>query len=297
MTAVATLDFTKTYNDTTSIFSLGGKAPSFDLSLVRPDPSKDEEAKMPMPGEDKQEAVVEYVNNEIPFQDAFVQLRTRLGTWKPTFDRSKLELKQIAEALENDVRRVGYPVPDKNDLFRAFELTPLDKVRVVIIGQDPYPQILNTGKPRAKGLSFSVDPTDDIPSSLKNIYKEIKQEYPEWEIPNHGDLTDWAKQGVLMLNVCLTCRPGQPGYHSKYKLWMPFILRALRSIEEVRPNCIYVMWGSEAQKMSQYIGEKSIQLTSPHPSGLSAYRGFIGNGHFKEINSYLTEAGEEPIKW
>jgi uracil-DNA glycosylase len=239
---------------------------------------------------------IENVDDDIPFVAAIEMLKSRMGTWIPTFERSKFEFSRISTALQNDVVAVGNPYPLKNNLFKAFEHTPLDKVKVVIFGQDPYPQAFN-GEPRAQGLSFSVKHEDAIPSSLKNIFKEIQRSYPEWVPPLHGNLEGWAEQGVLLLNSCLTCRPGQPGYHSKYKVWMPFIVRVLKSLEIHRPNCIYVMWGAEAQKMSPQINEKSIQLTSSHPSGLSAYRGFVGCGHFKTINTLLVDQGEMPIKW
>jgi uracil-DNA glycosylase len=233
------------------------------------------------------------LSNETPMTEVIDILKHRCLSWINTIDNSSAELDKICKFLDTDVCFL----PDKNDLFRAFELTPLESVRVVIIGQDPYPKILSNGRPRAKGLSFSVDERDIIPSSLKNIFKEIATDYPNWIRPSHGNLTKWAEQGVLMLNVCLTCPPGEPGKHSKYMLWMPFILKILADIDKVRPNCIYVMWGKQSQKIESYLGKKSVKLTAAHPSGLSASRGFYGCGHFKEINDYLLKIGEKEIEW
>ena len=236
-------------------------------------------------------------SNEITMMDSFGITLKRCKSWIPAFGTALRELQVIASTLDLDVARNGHFVPDKNDLFRAFELTPLDRVRVVIVGQDPYHQILANGRPRAKGLSFSVDPTDTIPSSLQNIFKEIKTEYPEWDKPLHGDLTAWARQGVLLLNSCLTCLPGQAGSHSGYGLWMPFVIKMLRAIDAIRPNCIYIMWGAQAQKLGVHLGDKSHKLVAAHPSGLSASRGFFGCGHFARVNTILSTDGSDTISW
>lgn len=237
------------------------------------------------------------IGDDTCMSEAISLLIPRFPSWMSIFDEAREELKIICKALDNDVTRNGHFLPHKNDLFRALELTPLDKVRVVIIGQDPYHQILDNGQPRARGLSFSVAPTDAIPSSLNNIYKEIANNYPGWVRPTNGDLTPWAKQGVLLLNSCLTVLPGQAGSHSKYKVWLPFILKILNHLGKIRPNCIYVMWGKDAQTIGVYLNDKSHKLVAPHPSGLSASRGFFGCGHFRRINDILESGGESPIQW
>ena len=224
-------------------------------------------------------------------------LKYKCPSWRKTFEDSESELKVISDALDRNIIRNGHYVPNKKNLFKAFELTPLDTVKVVIVGQDPYHQILHNGEPRATGLSFSVHETDEIPSSLQNIYKEISSEIPSWQHPRHGNLTSWAKQGVLMLNICLTCVPGNAGSHSKYKLWMPFIIKVLNEIKKYNPKCIFVMWGAKAQEIDQYIGEKSVKLVSAHPSGLSASRGFFKCGHFVKINEHLVANNQTPISW
>lgn len=240
--------------------------------------------------------IVEYVSNNLSFVESLPLLKNRVGTWKTAFDKARGELQQIASILDDETQKFTHPVPNKNDTFKAFELTPLNEVKVVIIGQDPYPQI-NNGTPMAKGLSFSVDKDVAIPVSLNNIFKEIKMEYPEWNRPDNGDLTKWTKQGVLLLNSCLTCRPGESGSHSKYKLWLPFILKIIKEIEAVNPNCIYVMWGAQAQRMTEYLGDKTIKLEAAHPSGFSASRGFFKCGHFKSINDILIKNQKIPIEW
>jgi uracil-DNA glycosylase len=238
----------------------------------------------------------EPIPQETPMYKTIQLLARRCKGWEITFAKSEHNLKKLSTVLDLKVQQQGYFCPLKNNIFKAFELTPLNKVRIVIVGQDPYPHLLANGNPMAQGLSFSVDKGVAIPSSLANIFKEIKSEYPEWQHPGHGDLTSWAKQGVLMLNICLTCPPGVPKGHKK-EIWEGFISTVLKDIAEVRPNCIYVMWGRDAQSLEQYIGQKSIKLTAPHPSGLSAYRGFFGCNHFLTINQHLIGMGEEPIIW
>jgi uracil-DNA glycosylase len=237
------------------------------------------------------------VSNMVPLYQASQVIKHRCPTWMATFDNCDNELRKTGETLDREVALTGvHFVPDKNKLFRAFEVTPLNEVRVVIIGQDPYPQVLASGA-RAQGLSFSVAPTDDIPGSLQNIYKELAKEYQGYTPRNRGDLEHWAKQGVLLLNWCLTCIPGKAGSHAKFPLWASFILQVIKSIAKHRPNCIYVLWGAEAQKLEKHLGDRCVVLKSSHPSGLSCNRGFFGNGHFLKINELLTSMGEAPILW
>ena len=237
------------------------------------------------------------VGNQISVYQATQIIKYRCPTWIPIFDRSEAEIIRLGTVLDDEFKRIGvHFVPYKNNLYKALELTPLNKTRVVIIGQDPYPQMLGPN-PRAQGLSFSVSYDDVIPGSLKNIYKEINNEIPGFQQPNHGNLEHWAQQGVLLLNSCLTCLSGQAGSHSKYPLWTPFIRHVIKGISEIRPNCIYVMWGREAEKIEPLLGEHNIRLVAAHPSGLSANRGFFGCGHFVEINRLLTSFGEAPIDW
>lgn len=223
------------------------------------------------------------------------------STWERVFDASKNEIKDISEML-NDVspdRYLSTPegpaafFPLKRDIFRAFDLTPINCVKAVIVGQDPYPQQLSNGLPRAVGLSFSVRRNDGIPSSLRNIYNELENSIPGFIRPSHGDLTEWALQGILMLNMSLTVFPGQPDSHSH--LWMGFIINVLKALAECRPDTIYILLGKNAQRLQKYIGDRAVVVTAPHPSGLS--RGFVGSGVFKQVNDILKERNKSQINW
>ena len=222
--------------------------------------------------------------------------------WEVLFRESEPELEAISELLEAEMIK-GYRIlPDKHNILRIFyEMDPRD-ITVCIIGMDPYPQLLPSGKPRAQGLSFSVSKEDSIPVSLMNIYKEIINCYGEnlkpEQIPKHGDLTGWVEQGVMLLNVCLTCRLNEPGSHAKYRLWHPFMDKLFRFLSTYNKQLIFVMWGNDAQKMETMLSRNfKNMLMGPHPSGLSAYRGFIGCGHFKKINEMLKQQGKPEIKW
>lgn len=216
--------------------------------------------------------------------------------WAVPFKDAAPELHDISEILEADEEQHGMFFPLKKDIFRAFEYTQPNQVKVVILGQDPYHQRnSNSNRPRAQGMSFSVARDDSVPSSLKNIYRELKNEYPEFIIPTHGDLTEWATQGVFLLNTGLTVRQGVPGSHGD--IWLGFITKMLTYLAKVNQNIIYVLWGAQAQKIQRYLPDSAIVLTSAHPSGLSANRGFIGNGHFRKINELLVKQGRMPINW
>ena len=209
------------------------------------------------------------------------------------------EIKQISDILEQQKKAGKRIVPDQENIFRLFYMIKPEDIKVVLVGQDPYFQILSNGKARAQGFSFSVNKSDEIPSSLKNIYKEIKNCYPDSEIPNHGDLTNWVKQGVFLLNICLTCVANEPNSHGKYKLWMPFISKFLKFMTEINKDLIFVLWGGEAQKAESIIEKKGYKniIKGVHPSGLSAMRGFFGCKHFILINEMLAKQNKAPIQW
>jgi uracil-DNA glycosylase len=169
---------------------------------------------------------------------------------------------------------------------------------VVIIGQDPYFQTVHVdGKvvPRAVGLSFSVRRGDEIPISLKNIYRVLSSTVEGFQTPNHGDLRAWATQGVLLANTSLTVRPDEPNSHEG--IWLDFMKKVFKGIARVNPRCIYLLWGREAQRLRPLLGEKSIFLETSHPSGKSASRGFLDCNHFNLANKYLIEQGNKPINW
>ena len=216
--------------------------------------------------------------------------------WQSVFEDASLELQQISDLIAND-EKTYVSVPLKKNIFRALEVLPLNKVRVVIWGQDPYFQMLSNGLPRAVGLSFSVARTDEIPRSLSNIYREIINSVPGFTLPRHGDLSQWSTQGVLLLNASLTCRLNDPNSHAKYDIWLPFIIKLLKALNIVRPNCIHLLWGKEAQKLQRHIGDRATILTASHPSPMSADRGFIGCGHFAKVNQLLQALDEAPIDW
>lgn len=185
----------------------------------------------------------------------------------------------------------GTVFPPGNEIFAAFDATPFDQVKVVIIGQDPY-----HGERQANGLCFSVAEGIQFPPSLQNIFKEIHDDIGT-EIPTSGDLTRWAKQGVLLLNATLTVRAHCAGSHQG-KGWEIFTDAVIRHLAENREHLVFMLWGSYAIKKGAFIDRnRHCVLTSPHPSPLSAYRGFFGNHHFSKANAYLQSHSIEPIKW
>lgn len=181
--------------------------------------------------------------------------------------------------------------PEHDDLYNAFHMTDLPDVKVVIIGQDPYHNFN-----QAHGLCFSVKPGVDIPPSLVNIYKELEDDLG-CKTPNNGYLVKWAKQGVLMLNTVLTVRAHQANSHRGHG-WEEFTDAAIRILNEQDRPIVYLLWGSPAIKKKQMLNNpKHLILTAPHPSPLSAYRGFFGCKHFSKTNEFLIRNGIDPIDW
>ena len=180
-------------------------------------------------------------------------------------------------------------------IFNAFNHTPFEKVRVVIIGQDPYHGDFN-GQPQAHGLSFSVPQGLALPPSLQNIFKEISADL-NIAMSKKGDLTQWAEQGVLLLNATLTVEQAKAGSHQN-KGWEQFTDAAIAALNAHREGLVFVLWGSYAQKKGALIDEsKHLVLKSVHPSPLSAHRGFFGNHQFSSINQHLIQQGQTPIDW
>jgi len=181
--------------------------------------------------------------------------------------------------------------PPAKQIFAAFDHCPFDKVKVVILGQDPY-----HGENQANGLCFSVAPGIQVPPSLQNIFKEINSDIGS-PIPKNGDLARWANQGVLLLNATLTVRENQAGSHQNHG-WELFTDAIIRALAENKSKLVFLLWGSFAQKKGEMIDpKKHLVLKSPHPSPLSAHRGFFGNHHFSKTNEYLMLNGEIPIEW
>lgn len=207
---------------------------------------------------------------------------------QPEFDKPYFG--QLAEFVRKEYAG-GKVYPPAKLIFNAFDICPFDKVKVVIIGQDPYHE-----PGQAHGLCFSVNPGVPFPPSLKNIFKEISDDLSIPE-PTDGNLERWATQGVLLLNATLTVRAHQAGSHQG-KGWEEFTDRAIHALVQEREHLVFMLWGAYAQRKGEFIDRsKHLVLTSPHPSPLSAHRGFFGNKHFSRANEYLIQHGQTPIKW
>ena len=213
-------------------------------------------------------------------------------TWRevlqPEFDKPYFELLTSFVRHEYQTKTC---FPPARLIFNAFDSCPFPRVRVVIIGQDPYHDV-----GQAHGLCFSVNDGVAVPPSLDNIYKEIHRDLGT-PIPSSGNLQHWAEQGVLLLNATLTVEAHRPGSHQN-KGWEELTDAAIRALNDRREYLVYMLWGSYAQRKGQFIDRRrNLVLTAPHPSPLSAYRGFIGCGHFSAANNYLIQHGQEPIRW
>ena len=181
--------------------------------------------------------------------------------------------------------------PEEKNVFTALELTPFESVKVVILGQDPY-----HGFGQAHGLSFSVQKGTPLPPSLKNIYKELQEDIGG-ELPTEGDLSHWAKQGVLLLNTVLTVEEGNANSH-KGMGWERLTNRLIESLNELKHPVIFILWGKPAQDKEKLITNSNhVILKAPHPSPLSAYRGFFGSKPFSRVNDILIQQGQTPIRW
>ena len=181
--------------------------------------------------------------------------------------------------------------PEEKNVFNALELTPFESVKVVILGQDPY-----HGFGQAHGLSFSVQKGIPLPPSLKNIYKELQEDIGG-EFPTEGDLSHWAKQGVLLLNTVLTVEEGNANSH-KGMGWERLTNRLIESLNELKHPVIFILWGKPAQDKEKLITNSNhVILKAPHPSPLSAYRGFFGSKPFSKVNDILIQQGQTPIRW
>ena len=207
---------------------------------------------------------------------------------QPEFDKPYFGL--LAQFVRQEYR-TRQCFPPAAQIFRAFDICPFNRVRVVIIGQDPYHE-----PGQAQGLCFSVADGVPVPPSLDNIYKELNRDLGK-PVPVSGDLTRWAEQGVLLLNATLTVEAHRAGSHQN-KGWEELTDAAIAALNEQRENLVFMLWGSYAQRKGQFIDRKRhLVLTAPHPSPLSAYRGFIGCGHFSAANRYLTAHNLPPIDW
>ncbi len=214
--------------------------------------------------------------------------------WKEALqgEFEKEYMKNLRTFLMKEKEEGKIVFPPGSLIFNAFNHTPFDKVKVVILGQDPY-----HGQGQAHGLSFSVQKGVTPPPSLKNIYKELKDDIEDFTIPSHGDLTKWADEGVLLLNATLTVRKGEPGSHHN-KGWELFTDQAIRELSEKKKGIVFLLWGKNAQAKIPLIDtDKHFILKAAHPSPYSANSGFFGCRHFSKANKLLKEQGIEPIDW
>ena len=199
--------------------------------------------------------------------------------------------KELTAFVKDEYKKGGVYPPPKN-IFRAFDLTTFDNVRVVILGQDPY-----HGPKQANGLCFAVEDGVRLPPSLQNIFKEIESDLGQPLKNRSGDLERWAKQGVLLLNATLTVRASLPGSHQN-KGWEQFTDAAIKALSEQREHLVFILWGNYAKQKGAHIDRsKHLVIESPHPSPFSAHSGFFGSKPFSKTNEYLIERGEKPINW
>ena len=217
-----------------------------------------------------------------------------MQTWSQAIGDEKQQayFQQILARVKAE-RQEGVTIyPPATDVFNAFKATEFGAVKVVILGQDPY-----HGAGQAHGLAFSVRPGIQIPPSLQNIYKELAADIEGFVIPQHGCLQHWAEQGVLLLNTVLTVRAGQAHSHATFG-WERFTDCVIRQLAQEREGLVFILWGSHAQKKGAFIDRnRHLVLSAPHPSPLSAHRGFFGSKPFSQTNAYLKAQGQSAIDW
>ncbi len=213
-------------------------------------------------------------------------------SWKELLDEEfkKPYFQSLSEFVKQEYKS-GICYPTASDIFKAFDSCPVEDVKVVILGQDPY---INPGQ--AHGLCFSVPEGQAFPPSLRNVFQEIKNDLGK-DVPLHGNLSRWAKQGVLLLNATLTVRAGASASHQG-KGWETFTDQAIKALSEKRNGIVFMLWGAYARKKATLINsENHLVLQAPHPSPLSAHRGFFGCNHFSKANEWLNNNGSETVEW
>ena len=272
---------------------------SFFTSSAKKKEKKDDEEKENLTTEEPKEKEGESTVKEnaavVVVQGGELESLFTEKTWLDVFAENEFQksyFKQLSAFLSNEFKTQKV-FPPKEHIFRCFNTLPIDKVKVVIIGQDPYHNYN-----QAMGLCFSVNKGIQTPGSLLNMYKELKSDL-NCRIPTHGDLSKWQSQGILMLNTSLTVRAHNANSHSK-KGWEQFTDKAIEELAKARKNIVFLLWGKNAQDKEKLIkrsGREHLVLKSAHPSGLSAHRGFFGNKHFSQTNAYLKKNMIEPIDW
>lgn len=212
-------------------------------------------------------------------------------------EQEKPYFKALADKIARQREEAVVIYPAEHDTFSALNYVDLADVKVVIIGQDPYHGANNEGVPQAHGLAFSVQANIKIPPSLVNIYKELNEDVAGFIIPQHGSLTSWAEQGVLLLNTVLTVEAGKAHSHAKWG-WEIFTDKVIAALNEENTGCVFVLWGSHAHKKGKHIDTKKHKvIKSVHPSPLSVYRGFYGSKPFSQANDWLTKHNKKAVNW
>ena len=217
-----------------------------------------------------------------------------MQTWTEALGEEKQQpyFQHILDTVRAERESGQVIYPPATDVFNAFKATEFNQVKVVILGQDPY-----HGAGQAHGLAFSVQQGVRIPPSLQNIYKELSTDIAGFQIPKHGNLQHWAEQGVLLLNTVLTVREGQAHSHASLG-WETFTDKVIRQLADHREHLVFILWGSHAQKKGAFIDRsRHLVLSAPHPSPLSAHRGFFGSRPFSQANAYLKAQGKSEIDW
>jgi uracil-DNA glycosylase len=215
-------------------------------------------------------------------------------SWKPVLAQefNQPYFNQLIEFIKHEQAAGKTIYPLGSQIFNAFEFTPFNEVKVVILGQDPY-----HGAGQAHGLCFSVNKNVAVPPSLKNIYKELQTDIEGYTAPNHGDLSHWAKQGVLLLNATLTVEKDKAGSHQG-KGWEQFTDEVIKQLSTQKEKLVFILWGKFAQSKATLIDtQKHLVLMAAHPSPFSAYNGFLGCKHFSKTNAYLIANNLMPISW
>ena len=218
--------------------------------------------------------------------------------WEKVFQTAQHDLLETSGLIEEDEKSWSTCLPHRRDIFKIFSMVQPPEIKVVILDQAPYPRMIGD-HPEAVGMSYGGHPDNPVPASLKNIYKELARSIPGYRTPGHGDLTHWVLQGVFLLNMSLTVRINQPNSHSE--VWMGFIIPVLEAIGQANPECVFMLWGGDAQKAVKYISSRSKVLACNHPSPRSVMMGgkecFIGCGHFVKCNEILVSQKKTPIDW
>lgn len=212
--------------------------------------------------------------------------------WTEEFGKYRSKVRNVSDLVGDREKKVGRCYPSKQHLFDALEMTPLSKVKVVIWAPEPYSSLNQDGRPRAQGYAFGVAKNDIIPKPLLNIYTELKNELPGFQIPRHGNLSGWTNQGILMMNMALCYSPKDPKAFSD--LWIRFSNIIIQIINEKVPNCIHLLWGKKCEQLADSINSREVYTTS-HPS--CAYQGFFGCNHFIKTNITLQRQNKTPIDW